>query len=1278
MGHPPLPTLTLLTDFVIPHLDSQPKWLIDPLVEFIFDKVPLAGKTDVINRLAMFPFVLVCDKKGAASGKRCKPSDVIDKTSPIARLYFDDESVFGSGAYSAGGVYHQNLTLLGMKCQFDADVAAERIATYATRNDTSLFEKCKDLVAFLNGNVKFKAEWFRSMRLPAVNGNQNLVLHPSRCRPKSFAPLVGGVLGIVPVHVEESLAKAFGWDDNIEPEIIGTRICLIAGYSPADSQHALYPVLNYLDKIPPDKIGEYVSNINSKLGTTPWLPGSTNKSLFPANRVFFANARQYEPYLSDIPPMWANKLSAVLKLFKVQMSPGPQMLVQYISSLDATAPLSDPDLGKVILALKGLENEKDPAVLQKLKLPDVHGVLVPIDGFGKSDTKSDPKDTKTGKKPVRNAKIDVPVIRYAHRRVPHSLAFKLNIPQFRNDLAHSQYLNGPDMFEEFTQEESIVKRIAGQVKQSTLWLSLDEFVANAEDCGSASKVTWALDSEQSKYPSKKLFCPELEDWQTPGIYVYNDGVFTDSDFEALVSIGMGSKSEDSSKIGKYGLGSLTMYLFTDVPAIISGEYFVMFDPQRQYLPFDHTRKRRKAGVRVKLSQMKTTYIDHLMPFVGIGGYTLGTSLIHGTNLDLTDYPGTIFRFPVRNIAQMKQSPFTWESATHGYESLKKHLDDDYLDQARRSLFMLKNIRRIDYQRKTFNYTALGLSSYQKTDELWSVIAEIDKTKVYKEKDDGRHFKNIECYTLNLTTNRRSKTKSEKCVVVKAFIRNETVLPQSLRQYAKDERLVATNSLSSVPDIAVAATITDEPKTGEAKAGERIKGEPKTKPLAVTKTLFYNSLPLESECQLPLNFHGRFAVSPDRRSLRTDSNGGGWNRFLAHECLPQLYYIFLEQLIIWHRRSIDPYKLWPFSSTMITNEITAGTAPAFWNQIRMTPRKLFVGTIKQEDPVHISQVLFDRRTNRPVDTTNIMKLVNRIQPSLVYVYKSNVINSLFAPDRVLPENALDLNSFTPTYIRSLLQQNSSEARMNEFAFNDGELKLLLEFILVTQDITELEGCRILRLQDGKLWKVQDGPRSCLPCANTTNARYFIDQEGFKIFKDIPSGWLITPRVLRWDLAIRITLTPTSNVQRFDGSVVDRLLRMNTPGSDLIETYSDEKSIWVSSVYMYVNSMGLPVSSFQTQPMIPVLKKNTFISQKGWTQLRIMPPFDDKGMRRVCDRLPDFHILANVDFPPLKAMVNMDYRNQFLQRLLQFSPGTLVQLHRERLDDQDLKVWALFTG
>ena len=238
-------------------------------------------------------------------------------------------------------------------------------------------------------------------------------------------------------------------------------------------------------------------------------------------------------------------------------------------------------------------------------------------------------------------------VRYAHSRVSHNLVQKCGIPHSLGDLSEASISERCDFFEEYSQEESIIYRISNTIKESSLWSSLNEFVANAEDCGTATKAYWILDSEKSQFPSKSILCDELEEWQTPALYFYTDGVFTDSDFKALIDIGMGSKARDSSKIGKYGLGSLTMYLFTDIPSMISGEWFIIIDPTRQYLPVRNPPVAEgRAAYVLNSHDMRPKYCDQLAPFVGIGGYTLGTtSRIQLTKLDrLRQFSG--HHFPI--------------------------------------------------------------------------------------------------------------------------------------------------------------------------------------------------------------------------------------------------------------------------------------------------------------------------------------------------------------------------------------------------------------------------------------------------------------------------------------------------------------------------------------------------------------------------------------------------------------------------------------------------------
>ena len=601
----------LLAMIIVPNLKGQPEWLLDPLIQFVFGKVTFVGNDEMVQLLSTLEFVTVCDKKGQPSPKRLKCSEVIDQSNDLQNLYFDDEKVFGSGIYNATGANRQIMIHLGMKSHFDEDIARERIQAYSLHdpNKEGLFDKCGCLLTFLNRKMfEFKSEWLPLMRVPAMKLNERLVVHPSQCRPKSFTPLVEGVLGIVPIHVDKPLHKTLGWDADIDPETISSRIeVVVSCESSPNVQHALYPILVYLNNIAclkGDKIGDYITKLQSKLSSKAWLPGSTN-GLWPPERLFFKDARAFEPYFSELPIMWSTNLVKILSLLNLASRPNSDQIAEFITTFATCDPLTETKMDAVILALQRLESEVTDFP-KMLMVPDINGILLPIDEFFPK------KGWVAGNS-----------LRYAHPRVPSSLAFKLGIPQFKDDLAHAQMMNGADIFDEFVQEENIVNRIAKQVKESTLWLSLNEFVANAEDCGSASKVTWILDSTKCRYPLETIFCEELEEWQTPGIYAYNDGVFTDSDFGALVNIGMGSKSEDSSKIGKYGIGSLTMYLFTDLPSIISGEYFIIFDPARKYLPFDRNHRRRQAGLRVRLSQMKSKFVGHLLPFVGIGGYTVG-------------------------------------------------------------------------------------------------------------------------------------------------------------------------------------------------------------------------------------------------------------------------------------------------------------------------------------------------------------------------------------------------------------------------------------------------------------------------------------------------------------------------------------------------------------------------------------------------------------------------------------------------------------------------------
>lgn len=63
---------------------------------------------------------------------------------------------------------------------------------------------------------------------------------------------------------------------------------------------------------------------------------------------------------------------------------------------------------------------------------------------------------------------------------------------------------------------------------------MSELVQNADDAG-ARTVRVMLNTRE--YGDGSLLSPAMSNWQGPSLYVYNDAVFTERDFQNLAKIG---------------------------------------------------------------------------------------------------------------------------------------------------------------------------------------------------------------------------------------------------------------------------------------------------------------------------------------------------------------------------------------------------------------------------------------------------------------------------------------------------------------------------------------------------------------------------------------------------------------------------------------------------------------------------------------------------------------------------------------------------------------------
>src|SRR6266498_2716924 len=126
----------------------------------------------------------------------------------------------------------------------------------------------------------------------------------------------------------------------------------------------------------------------------------------------------------------------------------------------------------------------------------------------------------------------------------------------------------------------------------------------------------------------------MDYWQGPAIWIYNDAEFTSKDFQSLIKLGVGGKSNDDTKIGRFGIGFNCAFHLTDLPSFVSGKYL----PAQGYPP------RRHKGTRFNFieKEFKKCFPDQCYPYEALG-------------CDFSkEFKGTLFRLPLRITSKLAE------------------------------------------------------------------------------------------------------------------------------------------------------------------------------------------------------------------------------------------------------------------------------------------------------------------------------------------------------------------------------------------------------------------------------------------------------------------------------------------------------------------------------------------------------------------------------------------------------------------------------------------------
>lgn len=151
----------------------------------------------------------------------------------------------------------------------------------------------------------------------------------------------------------------------------------------------------------------------------------------------------------------------------------------------------------------------------------------------------------------------------ASDHVDRNLALKLGL-SFLSDLVGT--LEGEEPME---MKEDLTTRISSVLLSYTKEQAFMEFLANAADARATEFgitlvpiLPYQLPENQQFYsPTLKKLCSQ------PFLLLHNNGTFLPSDWKGICNVGSGNKQESidgKPRIGRFGLGSLSMFYFTEV------------------------------------------------------------------------------------------------------------------------------------------------------------------------------------------------------------------------------------------------------------------------------------------------------------------------------------------------------------------------------------------------------------------------------------------------------------------------------------------------------------------------------------------------------------------------------------------------------------------------------------------------------------------------------------------------------------------------------------------
>jgi len=283
---------------------------------------------------------------------------------------------------------------------------------------------------------------------------------------------------------------------------------------------------------------------------------------------------------------------------------------------------------------------------------------------------------------VETADLNLGSYGLVHQKISHAVAHTCGCRGLSLVYAReATEMQGADWCEAAGQSEPITTRLKNLLKDYPADVSMfKEMVQNADDAG-ATEVHFVWDWRQHRRQS--LLTPDMDRWQGPALWIFNDAQFSSKDFESICRLGVGGKRDQTRKIGRFGLGFNSVYNFTDLPSILSDDMVLFLDPHVHHLSAMGASVQ-KPGIKLRFLKIKVLekFRDQFLPYHQLLGCDLSSS---------RPFPGTLMRVPFRSAEVAKASEV---SNIQMDKALAAELTTQFRAEAFQWLLFLQNVARI--------------------------------------------------------------------------------------------------------------------------------------------------------------------------------------------------------------------------------------------------------------------------------------------------------------------------------------------------------------------------------------------------------------------------------------------------------------------------------------------------------------------------------------------------------------------------------------------------------